>query len=61
MKKILIFLIACMFLTTMLPGIFGSQEANEHILKVRKFIENREIIPIYTEHGLEKVPAARGK
>jgi len=45
----------------MLPGIFGSQEANEHILKVRKFIENREIIPIYTEHGLEKVPAARGK
>ncbi len=61
MKKILIFLIACMFLTTMLPGIFGSQEANEHTFKIRKFIETRKVIPIYTEHGLEKVPAEKGK
>ncbi len=61
MKKILIFLIVCMFLTTALPGIFGSQEANEPVLKIRKFIENRNEIPIYTAHSLEKVSAEKGK
>ena len=61
MKKILIFLVVCMFLTTTLVGIVGSQEANEHTFKIRKFIETRNVIPIYTEHGLEKVPAEKGK
>ena len=61
MKKILIALIACMFLLSVLPGIVGEKEADENTFKERKFIEDRKIIPIYTEHGLERVPASKGK
>ena len=61
MKKILIFLVVCMFLTTTLVGIVGSIEANEHTFKIRKFIETRKVIPIYTVHGLEKINNVKGK
>ena len=61
MKKIVIGLIACMFIISVLPGIVGEKEANESSFKERKFIENRKIIPVYTEHGLERGAAARGK
>lgn len=61
MKKILIFLIACMFLLSMLPGIVGEKEADESTLKEKKFNESRKIIPVYTEHGLERAPATKGK
>jgi hypothetical protein len=60
MKKILISLIVCMFIISMLPGIVGDAETNEQTLKARKFIETRDMIPVYTEHGLENVPAIRG-
>jgi len=61
MKKILIVLIACMFIISMLPGIIGENEADEYTFKERKFIENRKIIPVYTEQGLERAPGAKGK
>ena len=60
MKKILIGLIACMFLLSMLPGIFG-EEATEYTIKERKYKDDRKIIPFYTARGLEKAPNARGK
>jgi len=59
MKKLWICMIACMFVFSMLPGIIG--EADNTIFEERKFIENREVIPVYTVHGLEKVPAGKGK
>ncbi|MFW6120952.1 MAG: caspase family protein [Petrotogales bacterium] len=64
MKKIWIFLIVSMFVISMLPGITGIivEEDNTILkLKERKFVENREVIPIYTAHGLERVPGAKGK
>jgi len=59
MKKIGIFLIACMFILSMLPGIIG--EADDNKVELRKFIENRDVIPIYTAQGFEKVPNEKGK
>ena len=50
-----------MFLLSMLPGIVGEREAGECTFKERKFIEDRKIIPVYTEHGLERAPGAKGK
>ena len=61
MKKILISLIVCMFIISMLPGIVGEKETDETALKAREFIENRDIIPVYTANGLKKAPADRGK
>ena len=61
MKKIWIGLIVCMFIVSSLPGIIGDIETNEHTFEAREFIENRKIIPVYTEHGLDKAPAAKGK
>ena len=61
MKKILIALIVCMFVISMLPRIVGEKEADECTFKERKFIEDRKIIPVYTEHGLERAPGGRGK
>jgi hypothetical protein len=60
-KKILIGLVACMFLSSILPGIIGEQDADEYTFKERRVIDHREIKAVYTEHGLEKVPGARGK
>ena len=61
MKKILIVLVACMFVISLLPEIVGETEADEDTFKERKYKEDRKIIPIYTEHGLVKAPAAKGK
>ena len=56
MKKILIGMVVLMFVCSTLPTLVGQGE-NTTVLKERKpYIENRAIIPIYTEHGLEKVP-----
>ncbi|MDH7507206.1 MAG: caspase family protein [Candidatus Thermoplasmatota archaeon] len=60
MKKILIGLVVCMFIFSSLPLVVGDEEANEHAFKVKEFIETRDIIPVYTEHGLEKNPTGRG-
>jgi len=61
MKKILIVLIVSMFIISMLPGIIGENETVEYTLKAKKYKEDRKIIPLYTEHGLKKVPNSRGK
>lgn len=61
MKKLLIVLIASMFLISMLPGIIGESEALGYTLTVKKYKEDRKIIPLYTEHGLVRAPNAKGK
>jgi len=61
MKKILIALIACMFILSMLPGIIGEKEADEYNFKERRFIEQKDLKGVHTQHGLEKIPGARGK
>lgn len=60
MKKILIGLIACMFIISMLSGITNEEEKKEYEQKARKFIETRDIVPVYTDEGLENLPAAKG-
>ena len=60
MKKILTGLIAFLFIIGMLSGVAIEQENEEFKLKSRKFIETRDIIPVYTEDGLEHLPAAKG-
>jgi hypothetical protein len=61
MKKILICLIACMFIISMLPGIFGESDTVENTLKERRYKEDRKIVPILTEHGLVRAPTGKGK
>jgi len=61
MKKILILLIAIMFIIGMLPGIIGQNETVEYTYKEKRYIETRDSIPIYTARGLEKVPTGKGK
>jgi hypothetical protein len=61
MKKILIILIIAMFVISILPGIIGENDFVEYSLKEKKYEEDRKVIPIYTEHGLKKVPNSRGK
>jgi hypothetical protein len=61
MKKILIVLIVSMFFISMLPGIVGENETVEYIFKEKRYIETRDVIPIYTVKGLEKVPNGKGK
>ena len=61
MKKIWIGLIVCMFIASSLPGIIGEQDADEYKFEERRVIDHREIKAVYTEHGLEKAPGARGK
>jgi hypothetical protein len=61
MKKIYIIMIIGMFIISMLPGIVGENETVEYTFKAKKYIETRDIIPIYTAHGLEKAPGAKGK
>ena len=61
MKKILIGLIVLMFVCSTIPGLIG-QTKNTIVFNERKqYEEDREIIPIYTNHGLEKVPVGKGK
>ncbi len=61
MKKMLIILIACMFLVSMLSAITVEKKADETIFEARRFIEHRDIVPVYTEHGLERSFTERGK
>jgi hypothetical protein len=60
MKKILIGIIVIMFVCSSIPVLIGQTEKtvtlNEKIYK-----EGREIIPIYTNHGLKYVPMGKGK
>jgi len=61
MKKILIAMIVIMFVCSTLPGLVGQTE-NTTIFKERNYYkEDRAVIPILTEHGLEKVPTGKGK
>jgi len=60
MKKIIIALVVCMFIFSSLTIVVDDNQTDEYTLKVRKFIEIRNIIPIYTEHGLEKIPPNKG-
>ena len=61
MKKILIVLIVCMFFLSMLPGIVGESEKPKYTFKERRYIENREIITLYTEKGIVRAPNSKGK
>jgi hypothetical protein len=61
MKKILIVLIASMFVISLMPGIFGENQSADCTIKERKYKEDRKIIPLYTEYGLIKSPNSRGK
>lgn len=61
MKKIVIVLIACMFIVSVLPGIVAEKEAVEDTLKLRKYKEDRNIVPILTKNGVVKAPAGKGK
>ena len=60
MKKIIIALVACMFILSSLTIVVNDNRTNGYTLKLRKFIETRSIIPVYTEHGLEKIPPNKG-
>ena len=61
MKKILIVLIVCMFFLSMLSGIVGESKIPKYTFKENKYKEDRKVIPIYTEHGLKRVPNSMGK
>jgi hypothetical protein len=61
MKKIWVALIVGIFIISMLPGIIGENETAENTFIVKKFIETRKVIPIITEHGLQRAPGSKGK
>jgi len=60
MKNILIGLIICILVFSSITLVIDNHEAYVYTLKAKEFIETREIIPIYTEHGLEKIPRGKG-
>lgn len=59
-KRILIGMMALMFILSAIPTLIG-QEENINMMLERKYKEHRDIVPIYTKHGLENRPSARGK
>jgi hypothetical protein len=59
-KRMLIGMIALMFICSAIPTLIG-QEENMNTIKERKYKENRDIVPIYTKHGLENLASAKGK
>ena len=61
MKKIWVALIVGIFIISMLPGIIGENETAENTFIIKKFIETRKVIPIITEHGLQRAPGSKGK
>lgn len=61
MKKIWVALIVGIFIISMLPGIVGENKTAENTFIVKKFIETRKVIPIITEHGLQRAPGSKGK
>lgn len=60
-KKVLIGLIACMFLFSMLPSIIGKQAEDTNTFQERRFIEGKDLKGVYTLQGIEKVPGSKGK
>jgi PKD repeat protein len=60
-KKILIGLIACMFLASMIPNIIGEQNVKDYTFQERRYINQKDLKGIYTERGIEKLPNSRGK
>jgi PKD repeat protein len=60
-KKILICLIACMFVASMLPGVVGEQNADMYTFQELRFIEQKDLKGVYNQHGIEKFPGSRGK
>jgi PKD repeat protein len=59
-KKIMIAAVVIIFVCSMLPSLMG--QADDMItLEERKYKENREIIPIITKNGLERIPNPKGK
>jgi PKD repeat protein len=59
--KILIILITCMFITSLLPGIIGEQNENLNTFNERRFVDQKDLKGVYTQHGLEKTPGSRAK
>jgi hypothetical protein len=59
-KKILVGMVVIMFIATMIPMTI-SQAEDLKTFKQRTYIENREVIPVYTENGIKHVPHPRGK
>jgi len=59
-KKILVGIILLMLVCSTIPGLIG-QEENKDSFKEKKYKENRDVIPIYTKHGIENIPTAKGK
>jgi len=53
MKKMLICLIACMFLVSMTAVVTSDNIDVEITIEARKYVENRPIVPVFTEDGLE--------
>jgi len=54
-------MVLLMFVCSTLPVLVGQTE-NTTVFKERNYYkEDRAVIPIYTEHGLEKVPTVKGK
>jgi hypothetical protein len=49
-----------MFVFSMIPSLIGAED-DTLIFKERKYIEHRDVIPIYTEKGMKNVPNSRGK
>ncbi len=61
MKKILIIFIVLMFFFSTIPALIGEAEHPVFFQERRYFKEDRDIIPIYTDHGLEKDFTSKGK
>jgi hypothetical protein len=53
MNKLGICIVACMFLVSMIAVVAVENEECETKLVARKYVENRPIVPVYTEDGLE--------
>jgi hypothetical protein len=60
MKKILIGMVAFMFIFSMVSGLIGDSEDMD-AFKERKYKENRNTFQLYTKHGIHQSPVARGK
>ncbi len=61
MKRVWIVLIVSIFIISMLPDILEENETVENTFIAKKFIETRKVIPIITEHGLQRAPGSKGK
>ena len=60
-KKILIVILACMFLASMLPGLVGTKNIDEYRLEERRFVNQKDLKGVLTQNGYKHNPGARGK